>query len=155
MSLNRFSDISKSTYIWIQMVLRNIMSLLPDTQNCGLRMRRECRERFSRHWIRRKPLVSHPAKHHGTCVTHVPWCLSGSLTRGGGGNVPGILGACATYNRTYLARGPFSGKEGFPATHQFSKTGWEITSKMDSVSPLPESKQHFDGLVQERRNSSA
>ena len=23
-----------------------IMGLLPDTQNCGLRMRRECRERF-------------------------------------------------------------------------------------------------------------
>ena len=25
------------------------MGLLPDTQNCGLRMRRECRERFPRH----------------------------------------------------------------------------------------------------------
>ena len=33
--------------------------------------------------------------HHGTCVTHVPWCMSGSLTRGGGENVPGIPGACA------------------------------------------------------------
>ena len=30
---------------------------------------------------------------HGTCVTHVPWCMPGSLTRGGGENVPG---ACAT-----------------------------------------------------------
>ena len=28
--------------------------------------------------------------HHGMCVTHLPWCLSGSLTRGGGENVPGI-----------------------------------------------------------------
>ena len=45
--------------------------------------------------------------HHGTCVTHVPWCMSGSLTRGGGGeNVPGIPGACANLNLTYLARGP-------------------------------------------------
>ena len=25
------------------------MDLLPDTQNCGLRMRQECRERFPRH----------------------------------------------------------------------------------------------------------
>ena len=25
------------------------MGLLPDTQHCGLRMRRECRERFPRH----------------------------------------------------------------------------------------------------------
>ena len=25
------------------------MGLLPDTQNCGLRMRRECRERFPLH----------------------------------------------------------------------------------------------------------
>ena len=41
--------------------------------------------------------------HHGTCVTHVPWCMSGLLARGGGENVPG---ACATRNFTYLARGP-------------------------------------------------
>ena len=39
--------------------------------------------------------------HHGTCVTHVPWCMSGSLTRGGGENVPGIPGACATHNFAY------------------------------------------------------
>ena len=29
------------------------------------------------------------------CVTHVPWCMSGPLTRGGGENVRGIPGACA------------------------------------------------------------
>ena len=28
-------------------------------------------------------------------VTHVPWCMSGSLTCGGGENIPGIPGACA------------------------------------------------------------
>ena len=33
--------------------------------------------------------------HHSTCVTHVPWCRSGSLTRAGGENVPDIPGACA------------------------------------------------------------
>ena len=82
------------------------MGLLPDTQNCGLCMRRECRGRFPHHWLQRKPLVSDPGMHHGTCVTHVPWCMSGSLTRGGGENVPGIPGACATQNFTYLVRGP-------------------------------------------------
>ena len=82
------------------------MGLLPDTYNCGLRMRRECRERFPRHRLLRKPLVSDPGMHHGTCVTHVPWCMSGPLTHGGGENVPGIPGAWANRNFTYLARGP-------------------------------------------------
>ena len=42
-----------------------------------------------------KPLVSDPGMHHGTCVTHVPWCMSVSLAPDGGENVPGIPGACA------------------------------------------------------------
>ena len=50
---------------------------------------------FPTHRLQRKPLVSDPGMHHGTCVTHVPWCMSGSLTCGGGENVPGIPGACA------------------------------------------------------------
>ena len=50
---------------------------------------------FPRHRFKRKPLVSDPGMHHGTCVTHVPWCMSGSLTCGDGENVPGIPGACA------------------------------------------------------------
>ena len=55
---------------------------------------------FPRHWFQRKLLVSDPSMHHDTCVTHVPWCMSGSLTRVGGENVPGIpgAGACATRN---------------------------------------------------------
>ena len=44
--------------------------------------------------------------HHGTCVMHAQWCMSGSLTCGGGENVPGIPCACATRNFTYLVRGP-------------------------------------------------
>ena len=83
------------------------MGLLPDTLSCGLRMRRECRERFPRHRLQREPPVSDPGTHHGTCVKHEPWCMSGSLTRGGGENVPGIRGACATRNITYLIRGPW------------------------------------------------
>ena len=45
--------------------------------------------------LQRKLLVSDLDMHHGTCVTHVPWCMSGSLTYGGEENVPGIPGACA------------------------------------------------------------
>ena len=62
---------------------------------------------FPRGRLQRKLLVSDPDMHHGTCVTHVPWCMSGSLNRGGGENAPGIPGACATHNITYLARGPW------------------------------------------------
>ena len=50
---------------------------------------------FPRNRLQRKLLVSEPGMHHGTCVTHVPWCMSGSLTRGGWENVTGIPGACA------------------------------------------------------------
>ena len=50
---------------------------------------------FPRRRFQRKPLLSDPGMHHGTCVTHVSWCMSGSLTRGDGENVPGIPGACA------------------------------------------------------------
>ena len=57
------------------------------------------------------PWVSDPDKHHGTCVTHVSWCMRVSLTSGflwsrWRGNVPGIPGACTTRNFRYLVRGP-------------------------------------------------
>ena len=68
-------------------------------------MCRECRERFSCYRLQRKLLVSDPAMHRGTCVTRVPWCMSGLLTCGGWENIPGILGACATGNFMYLSRG--------------------------------------------------
>ena len=60
-------------------------------------MRRECRESFPRHRLQMKPLIR----------THVPCCMSGLLTRGGGENVPGSPGACATHNVAYLLRGPW------------------------------------------------
>ena len=50
-------------------------------------------------------LIGHPSMHHGTCATYVPWCMSVSLTGGGWKIVPGIPGACATRNFTYLTRG--------------------------------------------------
>ena len=53
--------------------------------------------------------------HHGTYVTHVPWCMPGSLTSSflwnrSRGNVIGIPGACATRNFTYRVRGPWVSK---------------------------------------------
>ena len=76
------------------------MGLLSDTKKYRLRMRQECRKRFPRHRLQRKPLVSDPGIHHGTCFT-------GSRIRGDGENVPGIPGACATRNFAYLVRGLF------------------------------------------------
>ena len=104
-----YSVSSERTVIFIVYLLHlawiALYGLLPDTQNCGLCMRRECRERFSRQRLQRKWLVSDPGMHHDTCVTHVPWCMSRSLTRDAGENVPGIPGACATRNFAYLVRG--------------------------------------------------
>ena len=41
---------------------------------------------FPHHRLQRKLVVSEPGMQHGTCVTHVPWCMSGSITRDGGEN---------------------------------------------------------------------
>ena len=103
-------------------IYKTIMDLLPDTQNCGLYMRRECRERFPRHRLQRKPLVNDPGMHHGTCVTHVPCCMSRSLTRGGGEKVPGIPGACLIHKFTYLVRGPWLNRRS--TTTQESSVWW-------------------------------
>ena len=84
-----------------------VTGLLPGTKNCGLRMRWECRERFSRHRLQRKPLVSNPGMPYGTCMTHVPWCLLGLLSRYSGKNVSGIPGACTARNYTYFTRDPW------------------------------------------------
>ena len=43
---------------------------------------------FSCHRLQRKLLVSDPGMQHGTCIKHMPWCMSGSLTRGGGETFP-------------------------------------------------------------------
>ena len=47
------------------------MGLLPDTQNCGLRMRQECRERFPGHRLQRKLLVSDPSHRSKTAQDFV------------------------------------------------------------------------------------
>ena len=58
-------------------------------------MRRECRERFPHHRLQRKTLVSDPGVHDARAV---------KLTRCGMENFPGIPGACATRNFTYVVR---------------------------------------------------
>ena len=108
------------------------MGLLLYTQNCGLRMRRECRKRFPRHRHYMKPLVSDPGMHHGTCVTHVPRCMSGSLNRGGGENVPGIPSACATRNFTPLVRGSCNNKPCFH--HQASEFMFPFIQTVELIS---------------------
>ena len=55
-----------------------------------------------------KETASDPSMHHGTCITHVPWCMSGSLTRGGEEDVTDNPCACATRNLAYLVRGPWA-----------------------------------------------
>ena len=71
--------------------------------------------------------------HHGTCVTHVPWWMSGSLTPGGRENVPGIPGACATRNFTYLARDPWPVKCGMKliiSSQTSTAATWESISNL-------------------------
>ena len=83
--------------------------------------------------FQRKLIVGDPGMHHGTCVTHVSWCMSGSLTRYDGENDPGIPGACETRSFTYLARGPLvliaSGNGLSPARRQaIARTNTDLLS---------------------------
>ena len=82
------------------------MSFLPDAQNCGLRMHRECR----------KLILYHRELAIPTCITARAWRTCRDVCRdrylavafevGGGEIVPGIPGACTTRNFPYLVRAP-------------------------------------------------
>ena len=97
------------------------IGLLPDTFNCGLRMRRECRERFLA-----------PGLAISTFITSCAWrtcrdaCrgrqLIVSFEAGGEENVPSIPGACATRNFTYLVRNPST---------RITFSRWQMTIKSD------------------------
>ena len=88
----------------VKYVFNTSHGLIPDTWHYGLCMRRECRERIPRHSGLAIP----------TCITASAWRICRDVCRdrylavsfdvGGGENVPGIPGACATRNFTYLAR---------------------------------------------------
>ena len=101
-------------------------------------MRRECRKRFPRHRFQRKPLVSDAGMHDGTCVTHVLWCMSGSLSRAGGKTVPDIPNACSTRNFTYLTRGlpyPEPVYTGWSSVH-WNATGMPLVDPVYTGTPL-------------------
>ena len=90
----------QTVFVWLISINKeapeSASGLLPDTQNCGLCMRRECRERFPRHRGLAIP----------TCITARVWRNQVvTFEVSGRENVPGIPGACATRNFTYLARG--------------------------------------------------
>ena len=106
----RWSDIScrKELSRW------GTMGLLPDTKTMQVAHAPGIPGTFSPPPISKKLLVSDTGMHHGTCVTYGPWWMSGSLTRGGGENVPGIPGACATRDFLYLLRGQYYRKNNAP-----------------------------------------
>ena len=64
------------TWIWGTRTVVPVIGLIPDKQHCGLRMRWGPGTFFL------APQVSDLDMHHGTCLTHVPWCTLGSLTSG-------------------------------------------------------------------------
>ena len=83
------------------------MGLLPDTYNYGLRMHRECRERFPRQHLLAIP-TGITARALRTCRDACrDHNLAVSFEVGGGEIVPSIPGACATNNFMYPVRGPW------------------------------------------------
>ena len=78
--------------------------------------------RYAKLWVAHAPRMPGtfypPPQVSDPDMTHVPWCMPGSLTScflwsRGGENVPGIPGACATHNFTYLVRGQWTDKSEF------------------------------------------
>ena len=101
-------------------------------------MRQECRERFFHHRALAIP----------TCITARAWgtcrdpcrgrLLAVSFEMGGGENVPGIPGACATRIFTYLIRGPWSqySKRINPQSSLSSSTALDITPFKNIIFPF-------------------
>ena len=123
----------QGNYQWpVKHVSPHCMFFLPDAKNCGLRMRRECREHFPRHRGLAIPACI-TARVSRTCRDA---CrdreLAVSLEFGGGENIPGILDACATRNLTYLLRGPLGPRQGWC---QPMPIGGQVSYPTDS--PLP------------------
>ena len=68
------------------------------------------------------PRVSDPDTHHGTCVTHVPWCMPGSLTSG---------------FRWSWWRGKRSRHSRRMRNQQFCVSGKRPIAKTNSIDPCP------------------
>ena len=80
------------------------LGLLPDTLKCGLRMHRGCREHFLRHRGLAIPTYIMARVRHTCCDVCRDSKLVVSFEISGRENVPGIPGACATRNITYLVK---------------------------------------------------
>ena len=119
-------------------------------------MRWEYRGRFSPPLTsQRKSLVSDPGMHHGMCVMHMPWCMSGSLTRGAGENARDTVVACVTRNFTYLVRGPWwrHQMETFSALLALRAGNSSVTGEFPSQRPVTCSFDIFLDLRQNKRLS--
>ena len=84
-----------------------IMGLLPDTQNCWCACAGNAGNVFP---VTAGARSRHASRHvrHARAVMHVGIAnLRFPLKSAAGENVPGIPGACATRNFTYLVRGPY------------------------------------------------
>ena len=92
---------------WWYHIITMGMGLLPDMQNCSLRMPQECWERFPHHRLQMKPQVNDPSMHHGTCVNTCRDACRDRYPPVTWENIPCIPSACATHNFTYQVRGPW------------------------------------------------
>ena len=84
------------------------MGLLPDTQNCGCACAGNAGNVFP---VTAGKRSRHASRHvrHARAVMHAGIAnLRYPLKSAAGENVPGIPGACATCNFTYLVRGPWN-----------------------------------------------
>ena len=66
-----FAAITPKTFNLFDGDIMQAMGFLPDTHNCGLCMRGECGERFSRHQLQKNPLGSDPGVHDARAVMHI------------------------------------------------------------------------------------
>ena len=100
-------------------------------------MHRECRERFPRHWLQRKRLVSDPSIHHGTCVTHVLWCLLGLTFR----PPCDIIGDVIIMKKLFMAQ--------FGTIFSYLKSNWSCVRyfKIFKMGAILSSRQNFSPEV--------
>ena len=95
--------------------------------------------------FQRKPLVSDPGMHHSTCVPHVPWCMSGSLTCGNGGKRSRHSRRMRTRNFAYLARGPLPEPV---LTPLYLGTSEQTSVKLQSKHAMTETNVHLFSVGQ-------
>ena len=74
--------------------------------SCQIRKIADCACTWNAGNVFPQPWVTDPVMHHGTCVTHVPSCMPGSLTSGFLWSRCRWKHARRMRNFTYLVRGP-------------------------------------------------